>query len=108
MTQTQALLWTWLLELPIILLAAWYWRISWRRALLAGMLASGVSHPVAWELALASSEQVYRWSWYAIEAGVWLLESWILGRIMGLKPVRALGLSLWANGFSALVGRFLL
>lgn len=108
MTQTQALLWTWLLELPIVWLAGRAWRVDWRRSVLAGLLASGLSHPIAWQLALAGSEAVYRWSWYGIEIGVWGLETWILARIMGLRLKRAAGLSLLANGFSALMGRFVL
>lgn len=108
MSQSLALLWTLLLELPIVLAAGWHWRIVWWRALLAGGLASGLSHPVAWQLALASSDEVYRWSWYAIEFGVWAFEAVILAWVMRLTPTRAAALSLAANACSALAGKFLL
>lgn len=108
MIQAEALMWTLLLELPIVVAAAHGWRLAWRRALLAGCLASGLSHPLAWTLAMAMPEAAYRWGWYAIEVGVWAFEALLLGRVMGLTPGRAATLSLVANGFSALVGRFLL
>jgi len=51
--------------------------------------------------------ETYRWGWYAIEFVVVLFEAVVLAGVMRLPGLRALMLSTVANGFSAIVGRFL-
>jgi hypothetical protein len=108
MTQPEAMAWTLVLELPVVLGAGWRLGIGWRRALLAGLLASGISHPLAWAAALRMTEESYRWGWYAIELAVCVFETVILGVVMRLGKRQACGLSLAANGLSAMVGRLVL
>lgn len=107
MTQHSAFLWTLTLELPVILMAARYWQRPPRRAAIAGCLASGLSHPLAWTVALNMAPTHYHWGWYLIEAVVCLFEAGILFWLLRLSPGRALWLSLAANSVSALAGKWL-
>jgi hypothetical protein len=107
-SEAEALAWTYALELPVVLLAALVWRRPLWRGLLAGLLASGLTHPFAWNIALALPEAQLAWGWYAIEAVVVLVEALVLGKVMTLGAVRALILSLLANSLSALAGWVLL
>lgn len=106
--QPQALLLTLLLELPVIFLAARYWQRPLWRAGLAGVLASGLSHPLAWKIMLQMPTDVYRWGWYVLETGVCLFEAVILKSLLHLSGSQALRLSLMANILSAVLGRLLL
>jgi bacteriorhodopsin len=108
MTQPEAMAWTLALELPVLLGVGWRLGTDWRRALLAGLLASGISHPLAWATALRMTEESYRWGWYAIELAVCVFEAVILGVVMRLGKRQACGLSLAANGLSAMAGRLVL
>ena len=82
MSEAEALAWTYALELPVVLLAALIWRRPLRLAFLAGLLASGLTHPFAWNIALALPEDQLAWGWYVIEAVVVLVES--LGLVLAL------------------------
>jgi hypothetical protein len=89
-TQFEALFWTYAIELPVTLLAAWAWRQSWKRALLAGLLASGLTHPIAWNLAFAIPTRSLVWGWYLIEAGVAAVETAVLSvLLLPSLPARA-------------------
>ncbi|WP_146747802.1 hypothetical protein [Paramagnetospirillum kuznetsovii] len=105
MTYPEALAWTLILETPVVLVAALRWRCGIARAFLAALAASGVTHPVAWSMAMAMPYSDYiTWGWYAIEAAVCCVEAFILGSIMRLSTGRKWGLSILANSVSAFAG----
>lgn len=104
MNQTTALAWTLLLETPAALLAAHRWRLSWLHAGCAALLASCITHPLAWDAALALHPEHYFVGWLCIEAAVVLAEAGIFFLLLRLSPARALALSLAANSISALAG----
>lgn len=108
MSQTEAFAWTLLFEMPLVLAWGWHWRVAPWRASLAGLSASALTHPIAWHLALTVEPGTYAQAWYAIEAAVWGVETLVLKHLMGLSWRRAAGLSLAANGCSALLGRYAL
>jgi hypothetical protein len=109
LTYVDALAWTLILETPVALAAGKFWDRGLGRSLIAALVASGVTHPVAWRLALAMPAPDYQaWGWHAIEGGVCCVEAVILGRIMRLPAKRAWPLSIVANSVSALAGRFVL
>ncbi len=103
-----ALAWTYVLETPVVMAAGWRWRSGLRRALAAAILASGVTHPVAWWVASNVPDESYVWGWFVIEAAVCCVEAPVLATVMRLPAGRALGLSVLANGLSAAAGWFLL
>lgn len=107
MTQLQALAWTLILEMPVVLLGARLMSAPPGRAILAGLAASGLSHPVAWKLALISPPDAFLLSWTVIEFAVTLFETIVLKVVMRLRWLQALALSLAANVFSAGAGWWL-
>lgn len=108
MTQLEALTLTLALELPVVLGVAKWLHVDLWRALIAGVAASGITHPLAWAMAMQMSPGAYRWGWYAIELTVCGVEAVILGLTMRLRPRQAGVLSVVANALSALMGRFVL
>jgi hypothetical protein len=108
MTYPEALIWTYVLETPVVMAAGWFLRREIRRAVLAALLASSLSHPLAWWVATSMSPEDSAWGWYAIEAAVCCAEAPVLGRIIRLPSRWAWPLSITANAVSALVGRFVL
>lgn len=104
MTQFQALAWTLILEIPVVLLGARLMAVPLWRGSVAGVVASGVSHPVAWKLALISPPDAFVFSWVAIELAVTFLEAVVLKTVMRLRWLQALLLSLAANAISAGAG----
>lgn len=107
MTQLQALAWTLGLEMPVVLLGARLMSAPPGRAVLAGLVASGLSHPIAWKLALISPPDAFLLAWAAIELAVTLFEAIVLNVVMRLRWLQALALSLAANVFSAGAGWWL-
>lgn len=67
---------SWLVELPLLL--ALLWRRGVRRVCLFGLLATGLSHPVAWRAVSYLSPHDYTRGLWSIELGVVLLEGWVL------------------------------
>lgn len=108
LTQSTALGLTLALEMPLVMVAAYRWKIAWQRGLLAGLLASGLTHPLAWKASwLVSTLFVthHYIAWFmAIETGVWLAEAVVFRYILRTPWVKSLGLSLVVNGISAMVG----
>ena len=76
MTEFDALLITWAIEIPLLLVFDRFVSGHWRwRALLAGLLASGITHPLAWQTMLAFYQDVPVYAlWAAIEICVTLVE----------------------------------
>ncbi|MGE5504644.1 MAG: hypothetical protein ACM31L_09500 [Actinomycetota bacterium] len=108
MIYAEALAWTYAIEVPVVVAAGALWGCGVRRSAVAAVLASGVTHPVAWSVALAMPmEAYYRWGWHIIEATVCAVEAVVLGRFMRLPGKRSWPLSIVANGLSALAGRYL-
>lgn len=107
MTQLQALAWTLILEIPVLLLGARLMSVPLWRAAVTGVVASGVSHPIAWKLALISHPDTFLLSWAAIELAVTLFETVVLKTLIRLRWLQALALSLAANVFSAGAGWWL-
>lgn len=107
MTQLQALAWTLILEVPIVLLGARLMSAPPGRTVLAGLAASGMSHPVAWKFALISPPDAFLLYLAAIELAVTLFEAIVLKSVMRLRWLQALVLSLAANVFSSGVGWWL-
>ncbi len=102
---------TLLLELPVVLAGAYGSGVRWQRALVVGVLASCLTHPLAWSLAwlavvyLATPDYLL---WLlGIEASVVLVEAWVFRHLLPLPWGRALVLSVLANGLSALTGLLL-
>jgi hypothetical protein len=107
-TYLDALTLTYALETPVVLAAGWFWRCGAARSLMAAALASGLTHPLAWQVAMSMSPEAYVWGWYAIEAAVCCVEAFVIRSCMRLPLGRAAAVSVLANGVSALAGRFLL
>jgi len=99
---------TLVVELPLIGLAARRWNIALSRALAAGAIASGISHPVAWTAALPLGPEEAAAEFIAIEAAVILFEAAVLALIGRFGWIRGAGASLAANTASALAGLVLL
>ena len=108
MTYLDALAWTYALETPVVMVAGWFWRRGTARSLMAAALASGLTHPLAWQVAMSMSPEAYVWGWYAIEAVVCCAETVVIRSCMRLPMGRAAALSFLANAVSALAGRVLL
>ncbi len=107
MTEAEALLFSIAIEVPVAALvaAATRWAVPWRAGL-ALAIATGVTHPQLWALALLAYPRFGYWpSILALEAAVVLAEAAIAGFVLGLRPYRALLLSLAANGASFVVGK---
>lgn len=104
--QSQALLLTWLMELPVLL--GLVRGLPWRTVLLAGLGASLLTHPVAWWAASLLSPHDHARGLVTIELGVWLFEALFLYAVLRLRPVRALLVTGLANGLSFAVGAWLL
>lgn len=104
--QLQALLLTWLIEVPLL---CWLLRPSSRLYVIAaGLAASLVTHPVAWWAASLLSPHDYTRGLWTIEACVWITEALIFWVALPIPPKRALLASGLANGASFLVGGWLL
>jgi hypothetical protein len=104
MTYLGALAWTYALEAPVVMAAGWRWRSGRLRVAAAVILASGLTHPVAWWVAGNVPAEIYVWGWFVIEAAVCCVEAPVLGAVMRLPARRAWGLSILANGISAAAG----
>lgn len=91
------------LELPVLgFLAAPEQR---RRLLRDGLLANLFTHPLVNVLhrALAAPEEPYGAAFWVLELGVFLAEAAVFCWVTGLPARRALGISLAANGLTALL-----
>ena len=104
LTQSAALGLTLAIELPVVLLAAGRLRVRWQRGLAAGLLASGLTHPLAWWVSDQLGPRDYGLWIVFLEILVCLVESAIFRVVMQLAWRWALALSLLANAVSALAG----
>lgn len=102
MTQWQAMALSWLVELPLLL--ALLWRRGVGRVCLFGLLATGLSHPLAWRAVSYLSPHDYTQGLWTIELSVVLLEACVLwlGVTRAWRP--ALGASAVANLASFMAG----
>jgi hypothetical protein len=104
--QSQALLLTWLMELPVLfgLLRG----LPWRAVLLAGLGASLLTHPVAWWAASLLSPHDHTRGLLTIELCVWVVEALVLFAVLHVRPAHALRAAGIANLVSFAVGAWLL
>lgn len=94
------------LEAPVLLLAT---RAQpWPRRLLAALLPTLLTHPVAWELAGRLGPDDYLAGFVLIEGTVVLAEAAAIALLLRWRPWRALAASVLANATSALLGGALL
>ena len=108
LTQSTALLVTLAVEVPLVLLLTRRWHYPWGRCLVAAVLASCISHPIAWKLSWVASVLLqsahYGWWFVAIEFGVCFVEALLYWLVLRLCWQRTLFLSVIANATSALFG----
>ena len=104
LTQSAALGLTLALEMPVVLLAARRLRVHWQWALLAGLLASGLTHPLAWWVSGQLGPRDYGLWILLLEILVCLVETVIFRLALQLAWRWALALSVVANAVSALAG----
>lgn len=106
MDQLAAFAMTLAIELPVVALAAGRLgpAVGWRRALAAGVVASSLTHPLAWWLRwrLGPDEAVA--GFFAIELAVILMEAVVLKIGLGWNWRGAAALSTAANTASAGLG----
>lgn len=130
LTQMEALALTLAIELPVLAALGWWWRWPMQRVLWTGLLASGLTHPAAWQMALASAQWIldrelavstgvaqghadeaalkaYHWAWLGIESIVVLAEAVVLRLMLKVGVLRCLLASVAANALSALAGWWL-
>ena len=104
MVQMQALALTLAVELPVLcVLARRLPGPAWRTAL-AGALASGLTHPVAWRAASVLAAEGYLQGLAAIEAAVVATEALVLALLLHPGTRAALTWSLTINASSVTVG----
>lgn len=107
LTQGVALGLTLAIESPIVLVAAWRLRVHWLRGLAAGLLASSLTHPLAWWVSRQLGPQDYGVWIVSLEGMICLAEAVLLKFILKISWRWALALSLVANTASALTGLLL-
>ena len=106
MTQFEALLISWTIEVPLLLALDRFVSRRWRwQALAAGVLATGFTHPLAWQAMLAwySLWPVFG-IWLGLEIAVTLVEMLIYRWLLFQRWRWALVASLLTNLTSALFG----
>lgn len=106
--QTSALLLTLAVEVPIAGLLARAIGANLRRAMFAALLASWVTHPVAWQLAAKLGSDDYRTGIALIEGAVVLAEAGIYRLLRCCSAWAAIGISTACNAASWLIGVLLL
>lgn len=94
-------------EAPLVTLVGRRLRLAWWRAIVAGLLPSLVTHPLAWRAWERLGPQDYLQGVLLIEAAVWLIEAVLLKMLLSLLWRQALLLSLFANAASFALGRLL-
>lgn len=104
LTQGAALGLTLAIESPVVLLAAWQLRLPWLRGLTAGLLASALTHPVAWWVSRQLGPQDYGLWILLLEITICLVEAAIFRLMLPTSWHWALALSVVANAASALTG----
>ncbi len=91
-------------EAPIVIGFASQWHINWLRALLAGLMASSITHPIAWWFSRQLGPTDYVFWVLMLEIIVTGLEVVILKCVLKCRWQQAFTLSLVANLASALIG----
>lgn len=99
-----ALAMTLAVEAPLVTWAGRRWQRPWPRALLAGLLPSLLTHPLAWRAWERLGPQDYLQGVAIIEAAVWLVEALVLKLVLRLRWRQALLLSFAANAASFAAG----
>lgn len=91
-------------EAPLVAWAGRRLQRTWGRVLLAGLLPSLLTHPLAWRAWERLGPQDYQQGVAIIEIAVWLVEALLLKLILRLQWRQALLLSLLANAASFAAG----
>lgn len=104
MSYFEALFWTLALELPVVLLLGRIWSIGAGRLAAAGLLASLLTHPLAWWAAGELPPDFGVVGWFAIECAVAGFEAVFYRHFLNVAWTRAFVLSFVANGLSAFAG----
>ncbi len=111
LSQAQAFALTQVIEVPIIMLMAHYYQVAWQRSLGFGVLASTLTHPLAWWFTWFINVIVFsphNWLWFSVtESVVWLMESVILSQGLKVSWPKGLCISGIANASSAGLGLLL-
>jgi len=94
-------------ELPLLLWLARRQPLPWWRLLLAGGLASLITHPIAWRVAMRLSPSQYQAGLWWIEAAVVLAEALVYALLLRVGLRLSLAWSLAANAASFMVGWWL-
>jgi len=104
MTQTEALLISYITEIPICLLIMRRLGVNFNKALFAGVIATSLTHPVAWSISRLLSENEYLINIIVIELFVIVFEMLIYKTLTKIKWMHSLIISLISNLASALSG----
>lgn len=109
MTQFEALLISWALEIPVLLVFDRWINHHWRwQACCAGLLATGFTHPLVWEAMLTFYPLMPGYGlWLGIEIIVMLVEASIYRWLLFREWRWALMMSVLANLVSASIGLLL-
>ncbi|MEN9434556.1 MAG: hypothetical protein RLZZ422_2145 [Pseudomonadota bacterium] len=112
MSQALAWLLTLLLEVPLVVFFANKWGISWQRAAIVGIVASSITHPLAWKSFWAATviwQTDHAWLWLVcIESLVWLIEAGVYRIALPLDWGRSMMLALLTNALSASMGMLIM
>ena len=104
--QLQALVVTWLIEVPVL---CWSLRgLPLAKVVLVGLVASLLTHPVAWWAASLLSPHDYTRGVWTIEACVWLAEAFVILLALRVGVARSALASGGANLASFALGGWLL
>lgn len=108
LNQAQAFTLTLVIEVPLIMFMAHYYQVTWQHSLGFALLASTLTHPLAWWFTWFINVIVFSphyWLWFAFTEGVvWLIESVVLSKGLKLAWAQGLVLSGVANASSAGIG----
>src|SRR3989338_5864202 len=106
MSQLEALLWTFVFEVPVVVILCYMWNVipTWNRlgrVIVIAIAASCITHPFVYNGAMYLHWPQAWWTRvYMLEIAAFLLEAWLYKRMLMLSWPRALLFSLLANGMS--------
>lgn len=107
MLQWQALLFSWLIEIPIVLVILNQADVTHVRSIIAAILATGLTHPFAWSLAQGLPASDYTCNVFMIELAVICIEVVTLKILTRASWGAVLFAAVVANAGSYLLGCFL-
>lgn len=103
-TQTSAFFMTLAIEVPLASVLATLRSVSWMRGFFAAIVASSLTHPVAWWITQRLGPDEYQAMLWVIEAIVCLVEALVFMRILRMRWGTSLALSVIVNAASAVTG----